>query len=285
MAAGLAVLGLSMWQQASQFNSLIVLKARNFYGVLKVFEDLRQDTNFHYFSMLHGQIMHGLQFVNPVAATFPTTYFGEHSGVGLAMQALHRESRHVGIAGLGIGTLAAYARTNDDFHLYEINPQVVRLAESSKFTYLSNCRGKHECVLGDARLSLEKEPSQNFDLLALDAFTGDSPPLHLLTREAFQLYQRHVKTNGVIAVNVSNKYVDFEPVLANVAREFNYNIVTIEGNPGQGQWWIMPSYWVLLTRDKDLLNTPTIRAVARPPHTRNIPLWTDDFASLFQVLR
>jgi spermidine synthase len=141
-------------------------------------------------------------------------------------------------------------------------------------------------VLGDGRLSLEKEPPQHFDLLALDTFTGDAIPSHMLTREAFTVYERHMNTNGIIAVHISNGYLDLEPVLANIARELNYQIVIVEHPPpGPARWWVSGSHWALLTRNKDFLKTPSIAAVARPPHEKNIRLWTDDFTSLFQVLR
>ena len=159
-----------------------------------------------------------MQFTHPVGATWPTAYFTPNSGVGLAVVALPKADRRIGIIGLGVGTMAAYIRTNDYLHFYEINPEVLRLAKSP-FTYLAHCPGKVECTLGDGRLSLERQPSQQFDLLALDAFNGDALPVHLLTREAFAVYDRHLKTNGIIAVDISNKSLDLEPVIANIARE------------------------------------------------------------------
>jgi hypothetical protein len=284
MTLGLLALAGGLWAPQHRVAHLLAMQSRNFYGVLKVFEDLKNDPNFHYYSLQHGQTLHGLQFTHPIGATFPTVYYYEQSGAGLAIKALPHAPRHIGLVGVGVGTLCAYAGTNDSFRLYEINPEVLRLAKS-RFTYISGCHGKVETALGDARLSLEREPSQQFDLLALDAFSGDAVPVHLLTKEAFQVYARHVKDQGVIAVHVTNRYLDLEPVLANLARELNYNIATVEANPTPGQWWNVPSLWVLLTHDKDFLNAPTIRPAVRPPHTRNIPLWTDNFSSLFQVLR
>jgi hypothetical protein len=296
LAAGLAALGIGLWQEAHQMGSLLVEQTRNFYGVLTTIEDGRDDPRHHNRELLHGQILHGLQMMDPVGATWPTAYFNEKSGVGLAMRALPKDPRRIGVAGLGIGTLAAYGRTNDYFCFYEINPEALRMADSD-FTYLTNCRAAKLCKLGDARLVLEQEPPQQYDLLALDAFAGDSPPVHLLTKEAFQCYERHLKTNGVIAVNISNKYLDLESVVTTVARELKFDFVVIEANPWDpavaessptGEtWWLMASTWVLLSHDRQFFNTPSIRDAARPARVTpgNFHLWTDDFTSLFQVMR
>jgi hypothetical protein len=296
LGVGLAVLGLGLWLQAHKIASLVVERSRNFYGVLTLVETGKEDPRHHHRSLIHGQILHGLQFVDPVGASWPTTYFNQASGVGLAVAALPKTGRRIGVAGLGIGTLAAYSRTNDYFRFYEINPEALRMA-LSPFTYLSNCRAKTDYKLGDARLSLEKEPPQNFDLLVLDAFAGDSPPVHLLTKEAFELYEKHLKPSGVIAVNISNKYLNLEPVLANVALALHFHFAVIDASPDDpavaqtsptGEtWWLMPCTWVLLTHDPEFLNTPAIRRAARPPQAdpSKVRLWTDDFTSLFQVLR
>src|SRR5262249_45285700 len=158
----------------------------------------------HHRMLVHGQIAHGLQFVNPSLARVTTLYYGEQSsGVGLAMLSLPERSRRIGLVGLGVATLAAYCRTNDYLRGYELNPDVMRMA-TRFFTFAGHCLGKAECVIGDGRLCLEREPSQQFDLLALDAFNSDSIPVHLLTKEAFLVYERHMNTNGIIAVHISN---------------------------------------------------------------------------------
>jgi hypothetical protein len=240
-----------------------------------------------WFVLWHGKTLHGLQFVDPLRASWPTTYFSEESGVGLALRALPGGSRHIGVVGLGAGTLAAYAHPGDDFHFYEINPEVLSLATSG-FTYLTNCQGKAEVTMGDARLSLEREPSQDFDLLALDAFNSDAPPVHLLTREAFTIYERHLKTNGIIAVNISNRSIDLEPVIISLARHFNYQVTIVDdaGIPAD-KWWIGPSVWMLLSHSEEIINSPALHLAARPLQTNpaSLPLWTDDFNSLFQLLR
>jgi tetratricopeptide (TPR) repeat protein len=145
-------------------------------------------------------------------------------------------------------------------------------------------------TIGDARLALEKEPPQKFDLLVLDAFNSDAPPVHLLTKEAFMIYERHMKTNGMIAVNVSNRRINLDPVIANLAREFHYKMVVVDSAAPKDKPWIMSASWALLARDKTgeaVINSPAIQLASRPPLTNNIsiPLWTDDFASLFQILR
>ena len=230
--------------------------------------------------------MHGAQFTDPAKAAWPTIYYGEESGVGLALRALPAGGRRLGLVGLGAGTLATYARPEDSVHFYEIDPEMSRLAAST-FTYVTNCRAKLELTSGDARLSLECQAPQGFDLLALDAFSSDAIPVHLLTAEAFEVYRRHLKTNGVIAVHISNKWLDLEPVLANVAAHFNYQLVVIDHLPAADQWWLRRSTWALLTRNADLIDAPAIRAAGRPAGVKatSVPLWTDDFSSLVQILQ
>jgi hypothetical protein len=283
--AGLAAMGTAFWLQAHQFAGARVDKSRNFYGVLTVFKYDNDASDMHYLEFSHGRTLHGQQFTDPVRALWPTTYFSESSGVGLAINALPAGPRRIGVIGLGAGTLAAYPRAGDYLHIYEINPDVERIA-TSRFTYLANSRGKVEVTLGDGRLSLEREPAQNFDLLVLDAFNSDAPPVHLLTEEAFAIYERHLKTNGVIAVNVSNKRVNLEPVVANLARHFGYHTITVDKLQPKDRLWIQGSVWILLSRNEEFINTPAIRLAGRPTLTKSdIPLWTDDFASLFQVVR
>lgn len=286
LSLGLIALGGLLWMQGRKSGSDTVFVARNFYGVLTVFEESRDDPKEHYLLLEHGRITHGLQFVDPAQAAWPTTYYGEESGVGLAIGALPARARRIGLVGLGAGTLSAYGRTNDYLRIYEINPAVRQLA-ATRFTYLANCPARVEVTLGDARLSMEREPPQNFDLLALDAFSSDAIPVHLLTREAFALYLRHLNPDGIIAVHISNHYLDLEPVVANLARQFGFGLATIDYEETDEAWWLYSSTWILLSRNQKVLDTPAIRAAATPakPRPRNVPQWTDDFASLFQILR
>ncbi len=296
LAAGLVVLGIGLWQKANRATTLVVERARNFYGVLTGTRGCPGDPAHHNRELVHGRTLHGLQLVDSNVAAIPTLYYCETSGIGLALRALPGNGRRIGLVGLGVGTLAAYARTNDVFRFYEINPQVQRLAEKH-FSYLARAPREVVIQLGDARLSLEREPPQKFDLLALDAFSGDSVPVHLLTREAFALYERHLKPHGLIAVHITNRYLDFEPVVLNAARELNFDSLVIDANPldpaavqtsPTGQtWWMLASTWVLLSHDRQLLSTPSLYDAARPPRFMpgKVRLWTDNFTSLFQVMK
>jgi len=281
---GLGVFGIGLWQQAYPAGISKIYTSRNFYGVLTVISKGGGGPD-EFFELHHGFTMHGLQFADPLRAAWPTTYYVEKSGVGLAMNALPAGHRRIGLVGLGAGTLAAYAQAGDDFHFYEINPDVERLA-NSRFSYLTNCRGKVEITLGDARLSLEREPPQNFDLLVLDAFNSDAIPVHLLTVEAFTIYERHLKTDGIIAVHVSNRNLNLEPVMYNIARQFHYHAVTIDYNPPSQLWWQLRSIWVLFSHGGEFIDSADLHLAARPPliNSVSIPLWTDDFSSLFQIM-
>jgi len=281
---GCLVLAVVLWIQGQSSNPDIVHTARNFYGVLKVFEHDRDKPLNHHFLLQHGRVTHGIQFADARQSSWPTSYYSEQSGIGLVMSAMGDGLKRVGVVGLGAGTIAAYGRPGDFFRFYEINPEVGRVARKW-FSYLTNCPAQVELVPGDARLSMEGESPQDFDLLALDAFSSDAIPVHLLTTEAFALYNRHMKTNGVIAVHISNHYLDLEPVLLNVARQFNYRPVLIDFDELEDEWWRYSCSWMLLTRNYELLETPSIRWAATPPGKTKLPLWTDDFASLFQILK
>lgn len=268
----------------------IVASSRNFYGLLSVWEYNRDDPQNHYLLLQHGGITHGLQLCNPDLATRPTSYYTETSGVGLAVKNLPRkQNRVIGMVGLGTGTLAAYGQVGDLLCFYEINPAVPRLARAP-FSYLSNCAAQVEIVMGDARLSLEREPSRRFDLLALDAFSSDAIPVHLLTREAFEIYLRHMRPEGVIAVHISNHFLDLAPVVANLAAHFNLKQATVDDNRDEQDpnWWHYDSTWILLTRSQIFLNAPDILSAHQKtgvPTARKVALWTDDFSSLVPILK
>jgi spermidine synthase len=283
---GLALLATNLWLQARKSGNDLVHTSRNFYGVLTIYDNNKGDPENEHRVLLHGRITHGLQFLDPVQAEWATSYFGRETGVGLALRSLPETPRRVGIVGLGAGTLATYGRAGDYFRFYEINPQVRQIAQT-EFTYLGNSAAKVDLAMGDARLSMEKEPAQGFDLLALDAFSSDSIPVHLLTQESFALYQRHLKTNGVLAVHISNHYLDLEPVVVNLAKQFGYRLVKCDYDEQEDTWWVYSSTWMLLSRDEAFLKQPLIAQAARTMTTsrKNVPLWTDDFASLFQILR
>lgn len=285
LGLGTLIFGNALWERVRDERQQSVCKTRNFYGVLTVFEYCKDDPEEHYFMLQHGCTMHGLQFVEPPRSTWPTTYYGKQSGVGLAMDVLPVGHRSIGVVGLGAGTLATYARAGDHLRIYEINPEVQRLARAY-FTYLPYCLARVEVVLGDARLSLENEASQGFDLLVLDAFSSDAIPVHLLTKEAFDIYERHLQANGIIAVHISNQHLNLEPVVINLARHFHYELAKIAHDGTEEDWWDNGSTWMLLTHKGRKLHLPDLEkaAAAVPTNTFHLPLWTDDFASLFQIL-
>ncbi len=291
LALGVAALAVALRLQARDAEDTAIAKWRNFYGILKVCEFHKEDPDAHYLLLQHGRITHGIQFTDPRFSHMPTTYYGSGSGIALGMGALPETARRIGVIGLGTGSMAVFGRPGDYLRIYEINPDVLAVARSH-FTYLSNSPAQVDVVLGDARLSLEREPPQEFDLLALDAFNSDAIPVHLLTREAFAVYARHLRTNGVIAVHTSNQYLDLEPVVVNVARHLGFHVAVInfeedeDDTDEEANWWEYASTWILLTRDQEYLRLPAISQAASPAKTNThpIPLWTDDFASLFQIL-
>ena len=264
-------------------NANTILRARSFYGALRVRE-------FHnwlkepYRTLYHGKIEHGSQYENPPQSLLATTYYGPDSGVGLALTGCCPNEKRVGAIGLGAGTIAAYGRTSDYFRFYEINPQVVGIARRY-FTYLRDSPAKIDVVLGDARLSLESEASQQFDVLAVDAFSGDAIPVHLLTREALALYLRHLKPDGILAVHTSNTYLNLPPVVQLLAEEAHYETRMIE-NQDNPRKLIDSSDWVLVTRNKrflDSIDASVMTDVIEMPATLRV--WTDDYNNLFRILK
>jgi hypothetical protein len=267
--------------------------ARNFYGVLRVKELVLDDEGEHAYELIHGITLHGLQFKDPAKRSLPTSYYWEDSGVGLAFTHYPNRSNgmKVGVIGLGVGTLAAYGQAGDTIRFYEINPFVIRLAqgEGGYFTFLQDSAARIEIIPGDARLSLEREleqsGSQGYDLLVLDAFNSDSIPVHLLTRQAFNLYLQHLKPNGILAVHVSNRILDLERVVYGMANEFDLKMVPIlVGKEGPGT---SASRWELLTTNQSYLEE--MATLGYPAKTgkddQPIQLWTDDYSNLFQILR
>jgi hypothetical protein len=288
LSLGLAGLAATLWMQAREARDDRVFRSRSFYGVLTVYEHDKADPDSHHFVLQHGRITHGLQFADPERATWPVSYYGARSGIALAVDALSAGPRRIGVVGLGTGTMAAFGRPGDYVRIYEINPQVLQVA-TSWFSYLPRCKAKAEVALGDARLSLEREPPQHFDLLVLDAFSSDAIPVHLLTKEAFAVYERHLNPNGIIAVHISNHYLDLEPVVVNLARHFGYKLAAIDydDTDNEEQWWLYSSTWILLTRDEHMVSSRAIQDAAYTVKAKpnRVPLWTDDFTSLFQVLK
>ena len=274
----------SFYQDTSIDN---IYASRNFYGTLRVKERVYPGGQEPVRRMVHGVILHGLQDLNAPKA--PTSYYGRSSGVGLAVSELGKASPagiRVAVVGLGVGTLATYGRKGDTYRMYEINPEVIELAQSH-FTYLKDSAAKIEYALGDARLVLERETPMQFDLMVIDAFSSDSIPVHLMTRQALQAYLKHLKPNGVIAFHVTNRYLDLAPVIDLLAKEIGMEAAWVADDPKEDKHNLLAvSDWVLVTRNQALLNAPDIlnkRYVIDP--IPGLSAWTDDFNNLFRVLK
>jgi hypothetical protein len=257
---------------------------RNFYGGLRVSDagSGREATR----TLTHGTIIHGEQFLAPERRRQATTYYGPETGVGLAIRSLDPNTpRRIGVIGLGAGTLASYGRLGDRFRFYEINPLDIRLARS-QFSYLADCQAQLDIVLGDARLSLEREPDQNFDALAVDAFSSDSIPVHLLTVEAFRLYFRHIKPEGVLAVHVSNLYLNLEPIVELAAKALGKQTRVIDTGDDDDATGVFPATWVLVTGNPQFFDKPEFKGPAPKLIAKNgLRMWTDDYSNLFRILK
>lgn len=257
---------------------------RNFYGTLITLDTHREDPADDVRQMYHGSVKHGEQFLAAARRREPTSYYGASSGVGLALAEAPLAPRRVGLIGLGAGTLAAYGRAGDTYRVYEINPQVFALADR-EFSFLGDSAAKIERVLGDARLALEREPPQAFDVLAVDAFSGDSVPIHLITREAMAVYLRHMRPDGVIAFHVTNRFLAMAPVVEKIAEAEGLHAVLVH-DEAEHSAALRRTDWVLVARHPQRLASEAVRraSVAVTPIAGLRP-WTDDFNNLFGVLK
>jgi hypothetical protein len=282
MLTGLGAFAVALITDARQQREGVIAVGRNFYGVLRVinghapYENTVQPVN----ELWNGRIVHGVEYTAPQLRKIPTAYFEPGAGIGRVLsEPSAGRQRRVGVIGLGIGTLAAYARPGDYFRFYEINPMVEQMARDH-FHYLGDCEGKVDTVIGDARLALEREDSQQFDVLVLDAFSGDAIPSHLLTVEAFAVYLRHLAPNGIIAVHISNIHFTLAPVVvANChAHGLAYAAVLAPATLQAGR----SSFWVLTAREPKTLQTDRIGEAAVALKDVRV-VWTDDHASLLDV--
>jgi SAM-dependent methyltransferase len=282
-AALLGAVGCGIWGVAG-FYADTIASTRNFYGVLRV-REFRSGTIDDHRSLIHGTIMHGVQYFDPELRRQATAYYTPSSGIGRLLEALHPrlDPLRVGIIGLGAGTLAAYGARGDVYRFYEINPDVISVARRD-FTYLADTQASIEIALGDARLNLEREAPQRFDVLAVDAFSSDAIPLHLITAEATALYKRHLAPGGVIAFHVTNRFVNLAPVVAAVAKANALTAVEF-ADAGEGGG-ANRSDWLLLTQNAALLARPELAKFAKPVAARpDWRMWTDDYTNLVQALR
>jgi hypothetical protein len=268
-----------------------LLQVRNFYGPLRVKQTLTPplpNTPAEPIrTLLNGTIQHGSQIFSPTMSTIPTTYYAPDSGIGLALQLCCADQpRSIGVIGLGAGTIAAYGRPHDTIRFYELNPAVPPIARNL-FTYLRDTPANVTIIEGDARTSLTRElaaPNQ-FDVLAIDAFSGDAIPLHLLTTQSIQLYLLHLKPNGILAFHVSNQYLDLAPEIALLADSAHLHSIRIESSahPALGSF---NATWVLVSADSDFFAQPRIAAVAHAIHPPpGLHAWTDNYSSLLPLLR
>lgn len=260
--------------------------ARNFYGTLRV-KDFGDETSITGTRrLMHGVIMHGEQFLAPAKRMEPTTYYGPDSGVGRIIgikRDLQKEIR-VGVVGLGAGTLAVYGRKGDLYRFYEINPQVIDVA-MKEFTYLRDTPAKTENLLGDARLTMEREPAQHYDVLAIDAFSSDSIPTHLMTHQAMGIYLKNMKADGVIAFHVTNRFLHLAPVVKRIADENGLHTMLVSDNPDDASDFAKTD-WVLVSRSAQALADKRITGASETiGEIPGLKLWTDNFNNLFKILK
>ena len=257
--------------------------ARNFYGTLRVKDTGPETSEDAVRRLMHGVIMHGEQYLAADKRLEPTTYYGPSAGVARAIKARLAAPVRVGVIGLGTGTLAVYGRPGDVYRFYEINPQVVEIARK-EFSFLGSSGARIETVLGDARLTLEREPPQHYDILVIDAFSSDSIPVHLITREAMAVYLRHVNPNGVIAFHVTNRFLQLAPVVKRIADEYKLHTALIVDETEEND--LAKTDWVLVTRNGALLERKDIAdATEEITDIPGLRVWTDDFNNLFQILK
>jgi len=306
-AAAAAVLLVYTGSQAIGDPSFYKYQERSFFGVLRVTENEPKNPAYRWRSLVHGTTIHGVQALDDEKRRHPTSYYGLGTGIGAALnQRGPHTSLNVGIIGLGVGTLAAYAQAGDRFRFYEIDPSVIRIASDERFfSFIQDSPASIELVVGDARLSLQQEMDESggndFDVLIVDAFSSDSIPAHLITREVFDLYFRHMKMDGLLAVHVSNRYFDLRPIVFRIGMDMNVDLATISSTHGGIIGFGTPAKWIFLSRDQSRLRSlrrfAALRSerlglssdhlsfgVPKRAEYEQVPLWTDDYNSLLALL-
>jgi SAM-dependent methyltransferase len=266
------------------FYSMYRLIKRNFYGVVRVEDSDETGETEPMRTLLHGTISHGSEYLRTPFHRRPTTYYGKLSGVGVALaDGAGVPPRRVAVIGLGAGTISSYARPGDFYRFYEINPEVVNIARR-EFFYLKECPAKWEVALGDARLSLEREPPQAFDVIAVDAFSGDSIPVHLLTIEAIREYFRHLAPDGVLTIHVSNKFLKLGGVVSRAAKELGKSAILII-NEDDNLEATYAADWIVLVNNPEVLKHKRWDVGNRFPVPEPSDLWTDDYSNLVRILK
>jgi hypothetical protein len=260
---------------------------RSFYGVLQVMSDPDRD----YHLLYHGSTLHGAQSIDPARQREPLTYFCPRGPVGQVFEAFHEAGtpREVAILGLGTGSLACYAAIGQHWTFYEIDPAVERIARDTRyFTYLRDCPAKLEVILGDARLSLTKAPDRQYGLIVFDAFSSDAVPIHLIDREAIKLYLDKLANGGLMVFNISNRYLDLQPVLANLAQDQGLVALVQEHfvTEADKDAYYVNSMWVVMARRPGDLGRLAKNGAWQPVHGKpGARLWTDDFSDVFSALK
>jgi SAM-dependent methyltransferase len=283
MVAGVLALCVFCGQTVRQALGDYYMVKRNFYGTLRVREG--GDDRDAYRTLLHGAINHGEEWIHPERRLEPLTYYCPATGVGAAIGTRQLGvPQKVAVFGLGAGTVAGYGRPGDHYKFYEINPLVLQISRE-QFFYITQSKAKVDIILGDARLSLEREEPQNFDVLAVDCFSGDSIPVHLLTREAVQLYFKHLKPNGILAVHVSNRYLNLEPVVERIATTLGKATLQVETEEDEGES-CFSSTWILVAANKGVFAQPTLVSAGKPVQPKPaLRVWTDDYSTLLSVIK
>ena len=305
---GLGAIAFVTWAQVTDLDTYSLVIKRNFYGKLKVSEHYSDDPGYHGFALYNGNILHGYQLQQGLKRNEPTTYYERTSGIGLAMDLLAPDRpKRVGVVGLGAGTIAALGSQGDEIRFYEINPAVISLSgvEGVYFTFLKESAATCDVVLGDARVQMERElaatdfrPEDRFDIIALDAFSSDAIPAHLITTEAFEVYSQYTKPGGVVAFHISNRYIDLVPVVMGLIENTDWRPLLIEHfDISNGGLHTASSDWVLLSRDTALLDEIQAyiqqrrelgdrSSISYVPDMQGRPTirWTDRFSNLFEVL-
>jgi len=261
-----------------------IVSKRDFYGTLSVTQTGPLEDRATLRHLYHGTISHGWQYTDTQLRTKPISYFGPEAGISkvLDFYAQQRPSIDVGILGLGIGVLVAYGRENDNYRIYELVPSVLEIAKKY-FWYLTDAKANLSITLGDGRLNLEREPSQQFDMLSIDAFSSDSIPMHLMTVEALQVYQKQIKPEGAIVYNVTNRLINLAPMVQLLAQQEGMTAILISDTTAQGDYY--KTDFVIVTRNQKLIKDPRLASATPIVPIPGLKVWTDNHNNLFDVLR
>jgi hypothetical protein len=286
-AAGVlvAVLGFT-WKFLEHYNQGVRMMARDFYGVVRTRNSNAGGEDYR--NLVHGSIAHGGQLQRDELQMTPSSYFGPDSGYGRTFASLPAGPKRVGVIGLGAGALAVYAKPGDQWVFYEISPAVVKAAQT-EFSFLKRMQAPHELVIGDGRLALEREAPRQFDVIAMDAFAGDSIPSHFLTKEAMALYVKHLKPDGAIVFQATNRFVNPMPVIRQLADHFGLHAVLVSDSPdfdSGPQYWLSSTDQVIVTRNPVLFEHERLRSVIQRIDTLpGLKLFTDDYINLLKILK